>query len=59
MNQKNALRIQKYLDQCLGPKRMISYDIAGLYTQQQLKNMEKDRIEKVKSKMVDIKQLKG
>lgn len=43
MNQKNGLRIQKYLDSCFGPKRHINYDASGLYTQEEIKKMVREK----------------
>lgn len=58
-NNKNASKIQKYLDSCFGVKRHLNYNISGLYTQKEIDKMTKEQKEKALSRAADLKELKG
>lgn len=51
--------IQKYATVCYGQKRHINYNISGLYTHEEMREMMKDSREQSLLRMTDLKELKG
>jgi hypothetical protein len=54
LNQKNSLKIQKYIDSCLGAKRHIMYDISGLYTQAEIKKMASEQEQRARERATEL-----
>lgn len=53
------MTISRFYEACFGPRRHINYDVAGLYTQEEMKKIALEKLERSKFQLTCMRDLTG